>query len=112
IGHKQAIRLFMQCYHSGGSKAHHKAIPNFIMNADNNTIINFIKWYWLYGDGHFTFDNCHNYYIGVCDSTSKVLILQLKELLLRLGILATCHTRKGNDTATIEGRTVRARRSY
>jgi len=88
---KMAFKFFKQFYSDENEhKAHTKMIPEFIMNSSNDSIKQLIKAYWR-GDGHYTMrkDRDNGQYIAVAASTSKILIYQLQQLLLRFKIITT-----------------------
>lgn len=91
---KMAFKFFKQFYSDENEhKSHTKMIPEFIMNSSNDSVKQLIKAYWR-GDGHYTMRKDRiNQYIAVSASTSKILIYQLQQLLLRFGIITTINFR-------------------
>ena len=100
---KMAFKFFKQFYSDEiEHKAHTKMIPEFIMNSSNDSIKQLIKAYWR-GDGHYTMrkDRNNGQYIAAAASTSKILIYQLQQLLLRFGIVTTINFRNKSPKAWI-----------
>jgi dTDP-D-glucose 4,6-dehydratase len=94
-------------------KAHTKFIPQFMMNSSNEIISKFLKGYWR-GDGHWKMrtDRKNNQYFCTASSTSKELIYQLQQLLLKLRIFSTIYYKKKSPTCVIENRIVNQRSQW
>jgi len=96
--------LFFKKFYSDDSehKAYTKSVPDIIINSSNDSIKEFIKGYWR-GDGHFRKRKERNnvQYVATCSSTSKILIYQLQQLLLRFKIISNVSFHKKKEKSFI-----------
>lgn len=111
IGDKYAYKLFEGCYYDSGTTAEFKKVPDLVKYSTDSAVRNFLCGYWR-GDGHFSETKRPGQYVAVASSTSLRLLLEIQELLLRLGIAAGIYPRRYVSQAVIEGRTVNVKKSW
>lgn len=115
IGCKPASDFFKQFYCSDKRRrADTKMIPGFLMNGSLEVQAEFLRGYWK-GDGHVRerqADGRKGYAVTlVATSTSRILMLQIRDMLLRLGVFGSVYYRKPTHDV-IEGRKVHVRPSW